>query len=68
MSESNETPGTQATSDDAGAGSATERLEQLGVDVEQWERTLRAFVREQPLLALLGALAVGYGIGRAVSS
>jgi hypothetical protein len=64
----NEEQGTHPTPGEAGAASATERLEQLGVDVEQWDRALRTFVREQPLLALVGALVVGYGIGRAVSS
>jgi len=51
-----------------GAANASQTAEELGNEMSaQFERVdteLRAFVKERPIMALLGAVAAGYVFGR----
>lgn len=51
-----------------GAANASQTAEELGnemsVQLERVDSELRAFVKERPIMALLGAVAAGYVLGR----
>lgn len=51
-----------------GAANASQAAEELGTEMtarlERADTELRAFVKERPIMALLGAVAAGYVFGR----
>ena len=47
-----------------GGAQAPTITENLGPELERIDREVRAFVKERPILALLGAITTGYLVGR----
>lgn len=46
------------------ADRARDRVQDVRARLAEADRTVRNFVQEHPFVALLGALALGYGAGR----
>ena len=43
---------------------ARDRVQDVRAKLADADKTVRSFVHEHPFVSLLGALAVGYGVGR----
>ena len=48
-------------------GAAKERINQARSEFESIDRELRTFVKERPIVAMLGAIVTGYVVGRLFS-
>jgi hypothetical protein len=49
------------------AGEVRVRVDQVRSELESFDRQFRTFVRERPFVALFGAVAAGYVLGRLIA-
>jgi hypothetical protein len=59
--------GTGPRDDEGEIESLRHRIQELQSEVEYADKRLRALVRDKPLVALIGAVAAGFFLGRIIS-